>query len=347
MSKSSASLPISYPQIHPVTEGTTRPFWSVMIPTYNRTLYLEQTIKSVLAQGYSPDEMQIEVVDNYSTEGNIEKLVKEIGNNRVDFYRQPQNFAMNANWNTCVNRARGHWVHILHDDDLVLDGFYKCLQSAILQNPTIGLAFSRYIFMDEEGHWQSLSALESRTPGILTNLLERLTVESVIYAPAVVVRRDVYEKLGGFCSEARTATDWEMWKRIALHYPVWYEPKPLVCYRQHSSSYTSDNMKSATNIADGRRAIEITQSYLPRNIAVELSRKARENYAMSALDLAYYNLAVGEVNVASAQIKEGLLCSRSFRVIRRLAYIFIWFIMSSIWHSLRNAVSVASKNDKV
>lgn len=47
----------------------------------------------------------------------------------------------------------------------------------------------------------------------------------------MVVRRDVYEQLGGFCPQAKSAFDWEMWKRIAVNYPVWYEPQTLVCFK--------------------------------------------------------------------------------------------------------------------
>jgi cellulose synthase/poly-beta-1,6-N-acetylglucosamine synthase-like glycosyltransferase len=41
---------LKYPQIYPVPEGVDRPFWSVMIPTYNCAKYLAQTLESVLSQ---------------------------------------------------------------------------------------------------------------------------------------------------------------------------------------------------------------------------------------------------------------------------------------------------------
>ena len=56
------------PVIELVKEEKNRPLWSVMIPTYNRTKYLERTLKSLLNQAPAPEVMQIEVVDNCSTE---------------------------------------------------------------------------------------------------------------------------------------------------------------------------------------------------------------------------------------------------------------------------------------
>ena len=56
------------PKMAAVPEGTYRPFWSVMIPTYNCGDYLRRTLESVLCQDPGPDKMQIDVVDGCSTE---------------------------------------------------------------------------------------------------------------------------------------------------------------------------------------------------------------------------------------------------------------------------------------
>jgi cellulose synthase/poly-beta-1,6-N-acetylglucosamine synthase-like glycosyltransferase len=62
---------IDPPKIHPLPDdGKARPFWSVMIPTYNaRADYLEETLRSVLRQDTGPEQMQIEVVDDCSPSG--------------------------------------------------------------------------------------------------------------------------------------------------------------------------------------------------------------------------------------------------------------------------------------
>src|SRR5206468_9339134 len=65
-------IQLHIPTIAPVAEEGTRPFWSVMIPTYNCGDYLRRTLQSVLAQDPGPDQMQIEVVDGSSTKHNPE-----------------------------------------------------------------------------------------------------------------------------------------------------------------------------------------------------------------------------------------------------------------------------------
>src|SRR5690242_12222648 len=77
------------PRIDPVPDDVGRPFWSVMIPTYNGTDYLREALESVLRQDPGPDQMQIELVDNCSTRNDPEIVAREIGGGRVACYRQP------------------------------------------------------------------------------------------------------------------------------------------------------------------------------------------------------------------------------------------------------------------
>jgi len=108
------------PLISPKEEGSPRPFWSVMIPTYNpQPHYLEETLRGVLLQDPGPEQMQIEVIDDGSADDTASEVVRRIGAGRVAFYAVPQNRGLANTWNLCVERARGNWVHILHQDDIV------------------------------------------------------------------------------------------------------------------------------------------------------------------------------------------------------------------------------------
>lgn len=326
---------IHYSPIELVIKDSHRPLWSVVIPTYNPNPdYLEKTLKSIVEQDLGVDQMQIEVVDDRSTQNDPEELVTRIGQGRVSFYRHPKNLGLIGNWNACIERARGHWVHILHQDDLVKPGFYNRLQTAFEQEPTVGAAFCRYFYMDEKGYEQALSPLERETPGVISNWIERIAVSQRIECPSIVVKREVYEKLGGYCKEVHYAADWEMWKRIAAHYSVWYEPKLLASYRSHSFSETSRLTKSGANIADTRKAIKISQSYLPVTIAAELSHQARENCAFKALNVARQMLSKGDMDAAIAQIREGIKSSQSSNTITSMLELVQEVVSNSHQHNL-------------
>ncbi|MCC5613934.1 glycosyltransferase [Nostoc sp. CHAB 5836] len=317
--KSSTFKRIDYSSVPKLITEIDRPLWSVMIPAYNNIKYLEHTLKSVLEQAPTSELMQIEVVDDCSTEGNVEEIVHLVGKGRVDFYRQPKNLGLIGNWNACIQRARGYWVHILHQDDIVMPGFYNRLQASLEKETSIGAAFCRHSYIDKNSNWLFLSLLERETSGILSNWLELIATMQRVQFPAIVVRRSTYEELGGFCSEAGSAADWEMWKRIAAHYPIWYEPQILACFRLHSASESSRLNVTGTNIADTRKAIDISQFYLPEKTAADLSAKAREYYAFDALSRARQMLDNQDIAAAIALIREGLKCSNSSQVMASLA----------------------------
>lgn len=304
---------IQYPPVNPVPERNDRPLWSVMIPTYNGTKYLDQTLESILAQDPGVDQMQIAVIDDCSTD-DPQVIVDSIGQGRVSLFRNSKNLGLIGNWNACIDKSVGHWIHILHQDDIVLPGFYRSLEQAANSSTLIGAAFSRHAFIDEDGHWQGLSCLESKNPGILLDWLEQIAISQRVQFPSVVVKRSTYEKLGGFCAEVHYASDWEMWKRIAAHFSVWYEPKILACYRTHSESETSRLAKAGSDIVDLRKAIEIAEAYLPPN-SHKLSQQARDYYARFALNTVYRMLMVNDFASATVQLREALNCSHSSKVI--------------------------------
>jgi glycosyltransferase involved in cell wall biosynthesis len=312
-----------FPAIAAVSQGIDRPLWSVMIPTYNCNKYLARTLKSVLEQAPETELMQIEVIDNCSTEGDPEALVRDLGRGRVSFYRQSQNIGIIGNFNTCIERSVGLIVHILHSDDIVLPGFYKVLQEAFDKEPTIGAAFCRSIYIDEDDVQVELSPLSRTTSGVFPDLLERIASSHLIESPAFVVRRSVYEQLGGYHPDLFHAADTEMYMRIASHYPVWYESASLACYRKHSSSYTSSLFESGANIANVRRAIEISESYLPNAIATKL----KEFEAVNAFRTVCWRLVQLDLSTASLHLREAFKCSHSFRVIGKMFLFLVVFLI--------------------
>jgi glycosyltransferase involved in cell wall biosynthesis len=299
-----------------VSHGATRPLWSVMIPTYNCAQYLRETLSSVLAQDPGVELMQIEVVDDHSTKDDPEAVVRELGRDRVRFYQQPHNVGHTKNFEVCLERAQGHLVHLLHGDDFVLPGFYARLQAGFDAHPEVGAAFCRHIYMNEAGEQQGLSWLEQPESGILTNWLERIAVQQRIQTPSIVVRRSVYEQLGGFDQRIRYSEDWEMWVRIAAQYPVWYEPEPLASYRLQSLSWGGRPKRTGENIQDIRQTIEIIQDYLTPQSAKQLSKTALSNYASYALSTAQEFMTYGDTQSAICQIREAIKCSFSYPTLK-------------------------------
>ena len=294
-----------------------RPVWSIMIPTYNCGHFLRETLASVLAQDRGPDVMQIEVVDDRSTRDDPQLVVDSLGGGRVDFFRQPRNLGVVGNLNACLLRARGRLVHLLHGDDMVQDGFYRRMEATFERYPEIGAAFCRHIFIDEDGRQLSLADLEQEASGLLEDGLRRLASEQRIMTPSIVVRRAVYERLGGFDRRLACAEDWEMWVRVAAHYPIAYEIEPLAVYRMHADSNTGRHLRTGEDVRYTRAAIDMFATYLASDMAPVVVGRAKETYALAALRTAAAMAERRDAAAMVAQVREALRLSRSRRVVRQ------------------------------
>ncbi|RYZ54949.1 MAG: glycosyltransferase, partial [Sphingobacteriales bacterium] len=271
-------IPCTPPRILPVEKKVPRPRWSVMIPAYNCIGYLKQTIESVLSQGIPEEQMQIEVVDDFSTDGDVEALVLETGKGRVKFYRQEKNRGSLRNFETCINRAKGHWVHLLHGDDLVRPGFYKEIEMLFKKHPEAGAAFTDFIYMNEQGEELYAEKKILDVPGIPENWLATIARGQRIQPPAIVVKREVYEDLGGFFA-VHYGEDWEMWTRIASKYKMAHSPKYLAKYRIHTNNITSRSFMTGQNVRDIGKVIGLIQNYLPQQERDVLRRDACRNFS--------------------------------------------------------------------
>lgn len=296
------------PAILPVADQLHRPQWSVMIPVYNCAQFLPDTLQSVLAQDLGENHMQIEVVDDASTDADIAALVQEIGRGRILYFRQEANRGSLKNFETCLNRSRGHLIHLLHGDDRVKPGYYKKMAQLFQQYPEAGAAFCQFGYIDDAGQRISFKKDEIEAPqdGLLKNWQLRLAEKQRIQYCAISVKRKMYEQLGGFYG-VTYGEDWEMWMRIASRYPMAYTPELLAEYRVHQQSISGQAFATARNLKDIQWVINTIQAYLPERERNRMRHKALKFYAHHALRVAnrLWHASYNRQGV-KAQIREAL-----------------------------------------
>lgn len=311
-------IPPTPPLINPVRNPVGRPLYSVMIPSYNCSNYLREALLSVLAQDPGPEKMQIEVIDDHSTDADVAAIVAEVGKGRIGFFRQKENVGSLRNFETCLNRSVGHWVHLLHGDDLVRPGFYTTIEKLFQQYPQAGAAFTGYHYIDEKGEILYPNQYLTDQPGIIDNWFPTIAQSQQIQPPAIVVKRTVYEQLGGFFG-MHYGEDWEMWVRISAHFPVVYSPEYLAGYRIHDTNITSRSFVSGQNIRDITTAIEIVQHYLPCQEQKKLKNLAKKNFAV------YFAKSTDKVYHGYKNPRQALSQARNALKMHRNATTFYYF----------------------
>lgn len=293
-----------------------RPFWSVVIPVYathNRRQYLLQCLVSVLMQWRGQEEMEILLIDDASVPP-LYDLVNTIGGGVIRYYRNPQNMGAYRNFNIGVALSRGQWIHLLHDDDYVLPGFYDRLKQSLEGCPeSIGAAFTGYENINETGKVVFTQQVYGKYRGIAVDFLQHIGVGNPLNMPAVVISRKVHEHLGGYLPELNYTGDWEFYKRITAFYDWWCEPEILARYRQHTHNITTESVLSGSKGTCLRRAIEISEDYIPQ----EITEKARKHHFDYCLKETAIPLQLGKVDGALRMVKEALKIDRSTEAVAK------------------------------
>lgn len=312
----------SFPTIPKVADDTAkRPFWSVVVTVYNRTEYLLECLASVLAQWQGEEQMEIIVMHDATTTPVFE-VVNSIGQGIIHYYRNPQNLGLPGNWNAGIALTRGHWVHLLHDDDYILPGFYSRLQESLEGcSDSVGAAFTNYQNINEKDQVILHRQIYGEQRGIAQNWLQRIGVNNLLNMPAVVIRREAHEQLGVYHPELTYTSDWEVYKRIASVYDWWYEPEILARYREHANNVTSELLFTGKQMISIRRAIEISESYFPTEHSAQITTQSRSYYFLYCLELALIPLQAGNLAGVLQGLEEALKVDRSSEAVAKL---FSW-----------------------
>ena len=287
------------PTIAPLADDGPRPRVSVMLPTYEPAALFRETLRSVLAQAPAADDMQICVVDDGSPAGLVEGLVRSVDPaGRIDIVCHGERLGLGGNWNRAIALARGRLVHLLHQDDWVMPGFYARMLRGFDRAPAAGMAFCRSRIVDGAGRTIKSTSPARWWAGIIDGWLPRIAERQRVQTPAAVVARATYELLGGYRTDLRQALDWEMWVRIAAHRPVWYEPRRLAVYRRHAANETARLFAAGAGWPDVARAIAINGRRLPAESRDRIVAASVRWYVSSALRTVEGLMAEGSTDLA-------------------------------------------------
>lgn len=90
---------------------------TVVIPTYNRSLFLIEAINSVLNQTYQ--NFHILVSDNASTD-DTEEIVRSFNDNRIIYIKHKTNMGMQRNWEFALKYPKERFAALIKDDNCML-----------------------------------------------------------------------------------------------------------------------------------------------------------------------------------------------------------------------------------
>lgn len=214
------------------------PLVSVIVPAFNCEKYISEALDSIIRQDYPA--MEILVVDDGSTDSTPEILQSYA--DTVTILQQINSGSAVAR-NRGMQTANGKYVAFLDSDDIWLEGKLRSQVDFLEENSEYGAVFTDWVCWhpDNSGNFQR-RRFEEEEPILKRSfsgwLFKDLVDDCIMWTGTVLIRREVYEKIGLFDRTLRRGQDYDYWLRIAEHFQAHKLDRVYAVYRMHDESIT-------------------------------------------------------------------------------------------------------------
>ena len=206
---------------------------SVIIPAYNAMAYLPETLESVLNQTFT--DFEVLIINDGSPDGIVE-WASEIKDSRVKLISQ-ENQGISGARNTGLWSSQGEYLAFLDADDIWEANKLEKQVEYLEKHLDVGLVSCWISNVDRNGNFIDIYDYY-KSGNELKKDLFRSNILSCGSTP--LVRRICFEKVGFFERSLKSAEDWDMWLRIAMHFSIFVIQEPLVRYRRYPNSMSTN-----------------------------------------------------------------------------------------------------------
>jgi GT2 family glycosyltransferase len=222
---------------------------SVIVPTCGRPDQLRRALESVFSQTLRPTEV-IVVDDNAKdpdirtrTRDIVETLKSECADEISLQYLTPDaNLGGAGARNHGAERAHGDYLAFLDDDDWWLPRKLELQMSAFAAAPEAGLVYTSRRIVDPDGEDKRIRSAEHR--GWISDVL---LAENVIGTTScAMVRREVFEEVGGFDASLPARQDIDLWLRVARAHKIELVAEPVTVQQEHDDGRISRRFGAKT-----------------------------------------------------------------------------------------------------
>lgn len=208
------------------------PLVSALISTYNRAGFVEEAVRSVLAQTVT--DVECIVVDDGSTDDTAQRLTREFGD-RIRYHQQPNGGAASAR-NAAVTLATGTFLAFLDSDDLWTEDHLEAQLACFDAEPGLGLVYGEYHSYAGDTLVGTFPRRRAPSGMAFAGLLSASLVQtSTTMVPAAVARA-----AGPFNEAYRIGDEYDFFLRISARHPIKFLPRKLVTYRVHGTNISRD-----------------------------------------------------------------------------------------------------------
>ncbi len=208
------------------------PLVSIVIPVYNGADFMRQAIDSALAQTYP--NVEVLVINDGSRDNGITETIARSYGKRIRYFSK-HNGGVATALNLGISEMRGEYFSWLSHDDVYPPGKLQHQIDFLRNHPPNTIVYGDFDMIDEKSRHISSVHLPTTPPAAFYFALLK---SSFLHGCSLLIPRICFQRCGNFNERLRTAQDYDLWFRMALHYRFVHQPGLSVYSRIHECQDT-------------------------------------------------------------------------------------------------------------
>ena len=202
------------------------PYFSIVMPVYNKEKFVPKTIESVLCQNFA--DFEIIIVNDGSTDQSETKIL-EFKDSRIKYYSK-KNEGVAATRNFGIEKATAEYICFLDADDYWYPDFLKTMHNFIAKLPEQKVFATAIEIETKKNRVKAHYSIPATSDFEIVNFFEASQKECILWTSSVCIHKIVFEKVGTFDTNIKHGEDTELWIRIGLQFPIVFIHKILARY---------------------------------------------------------------------------------------------------------------------
>lgn len=212
------------------------PFFSIVIPIFNKEKFIARTLQSVLSQTFG--DYEILIVNDGSTDSSRE-IIMAFNDSRIRYFQQ-QNSGVSSARNFGIASAKSNYIAFLDADDFWYPDYLANVQLMISRHPEQKIFSTAYEIETADTVYPVRYSVQNNSEVVVVDYFDASQRESILWTSSAVFDKAVFADVGVFDPEIRVGEDIDLWIRMGLKYRIVFSPKVLARYTYDAKSLTKN-----------------------------------------------------------------------------------------------------------
>lgn len=202
------------------------PYFSIVIPVYNKERFVAETLKSVLNQSFT--DFEIIIINDGSTDKSEAKIL-DFNDDRIRYFSK-ENEGVAVARNFGIEKAASDYICFLDSDDYWYPVFLETMHAFTSEIPEQKVFACAIEIGTKNNFIKAQYSIPKKSDFEIVNFFEASRKECILWTSSVCIQKSIFEKVGTFDTKIRHGEDTELWIRIGLQFPIVFISKVLARY---------------------------------------------------------------------------------------------------------------------